>query len=102
MRWLGLLLCLLLVGSAEAGRWRQGKVSWYAGRAGYVAARHGVARKGNRVVIARPDGSRAKRYEICCTAKLRPGRSFDLSATDFERYAPRRRGLTTIRWRKAK
>ena len=99
MRWLPCVLALLLLTAAEGGRWRNCKVSWYSGRPGYVAARFGVARKGDRVVIARKDGSRAKRYEICCEAKLRPGRAFDLTKTDFARYARPSQGETSVRYR---
>ncbi len=99
MRWVALVACLFLVSAAEAGRWRQGKVSWYAGKSGYVAARRGLARKGDRVVIARPDSSRSKRFRVCCQAKLRPGRAFDLARSDFRRYALPSRGETGVRYR---
>ena len=56
--------CLLLLTPALAGsKWSRGRVSWYGGRSGHVAARRRVVRKGDRIGIARPDGTRARRFK---------------------------------------
>lgn len=99
IRWLICGLCLLLLTAAEAGRWRSGTASFYrGGRPGQCAVRHGIGRKGDKVVVSR--GRRQVRLKVCCSAPLRRGRVVDLNPRDFRRLAGLpSRGLVDVRIR---
>ena len=99
MRWFPFLLALALLGTAEAGRYRQGKASFYrGGRPGLCAVRHGLAKKGQRIIVQR--GRRQVRLRVCCSAPLRRGRVIDLHPRDFRRLGGLpSRGLIDVRVR---
>ena len=97
MRWLPFALALLLLSTAEAGRWRQGVCSWQPGRP-RVAVREGLAKRGDVLEIRR--GKRSIRRTTCCTVRLPKGRSLDVDRKGFMALGVLpSRGLTTVRWR---
>jgi len=97
VRYLPCALALLLLTTAEAGRWRQGVCSWQPGRP-RVAVRRGLAKRGDVLEIRR--GKHSIRRTTCCTVRLPKGRSLDVDRKGFRALGmPPSRGTGIVEWR---